>query len=84
MVTGLACGFGILAVILGLLLWKLIRQIRELERQIRFLEESRVLQAHGSRGDFEIYPYGLEIDRFRNGEPETLAAGDFASLTQSA
>ena len=58
----------------------------ELERryQIRFLEESRVLQAHGSRGDFEIYPYGLEIDRFRNGEPETLAAGDFASLTQSA
>ena len=38
MVTGLACGFGILAVILGLLLFKLIRQIRELERQIRFLE----------------------------------------------
>lgn len=41
MVTGLACGFGILAVILGLLLFKLIRQIRELERQIRFLEEKQ-------------------------------------------
>lgn len=41
MMTGLACGFGILAVILGLLLWKLIRQIRELERQIRFLEDKQ-------------------------------------------
>ena len=41
MVTGLACGFGILAVILGLLLFKLIRQIRELERQIRCLEEKQ-------------------------------------------
>ena len=27
--------------------------------QIRFLEESRVLQAHSDRGDFEIFPYGL-------------------------
>lgn len=58
----------------------------ELEQryQIRFLEESRVIQAHSDRGDFEIYPYGLNLDRFRNGVPETLAAGDYASLSQSA
>ncbi len=51
--------------------------------QIRFLEESRVIQAHSTRGDFEIYPYGLELDRFRNGEPENPAEGDYAALTQS-
>lgn len=47
MVTGLACGFGILAVILGLLLFKLIRQIRELERQIPF--SGREAEQRGSR-----------------------------------
>lgn len=41
MMTGLAIGFGILAVLLGLTLRKLIWQIRDLERQIRFLEEKQ-------------------------------------------
>lgn len=40
-VTGLAIGFGILAVLLGLILRKLIWQIRDLERQISFLEEKQ-------------------------------------------
>ena len=52
--------------------------------QIRFLKESRVIRAHSDRGDFEIYPYGLSLDQFRSGIPETLAAGDHASLSQSA
>lgn len=43
-----------------------------------------MIQAHSDRGDFEIYPYGLNLDRFRNGVPETLGAGDYASLSQSA
>ena len=36
----------------------------ELEKryQIRFLEESHVIQAHSDRGDFEIYKYGMETD----------------------
>lgn len=40
-VTGLAIGFGIIAVFLGLALRKLIWQIRDLERQVRFLEEKQ-------------------------------------------
>ena len=39
--TGLAIGFGLLAVLLGLILRKLIWQIRDLERQISFLEEKQ-------------------------------------------
>jgi len=41
MMTGLAIGFGLLAVLLGLILRKLIWQIRDLERQISFLEEKQ-------------------------------------------
>lgn len=40
-VTGLAIGFAVLAVFLGLALRKLIWQIRDLERQISFLEEKQ-------------------------------------------
>ena len=57
----------------------------ELEKryQIRFLEESHVIQAHSDRGDFEIYKYGMETDRIRNGAVERPGAGDYISLTQS-
>lgn len=39
--TGFVMGFCAAAVIFGLLLWKMIRQIRELAQQIRFLEEKQ-------------------------------------------
>lgn len=39
--TGFVMGFCAAAVIFGLILWKMIRQIRELARQIRFLEEKQ-------------------------------------------
>lgn len=57
----------------------------ELEKryQIRFLEESHVIRAHSDRGDFEIYKYGMETDRIRNGAVEHPGAGDYISLTQS-
>ena len=51
--------------------------------QIRFLEESHVIRAHSDRGDFEIYKYGMETDRIRNGAVEHPGAGDYISLTQS-
>lgn len=57
----------------------------ELEKRyhIRFLEESHVIQAHSNRGDYEIYKYGMEIDRIQNGVPVSLAVGDYFALTQS-
>lgn len=57
----------------------------ELEKryQIRFLEESHVVYAHSDRGDFEIYKYGMETDKIRNGAPVRPGAGDYFSLTQS-
>ncbi len=50
---------------------------------IRFLEESHVIRAHGDRGDFEIYKYGMEPDRIQNGPPDHPDAGDYFALTQS-
>ena len=57
----------------------------ELEKRyhIRFLEESHVIQAHSNRGDYEIYKYGMEIDRIQNGVPVSPAVGDYFALTQS-
>lgn len=56
---------------------------QEKRYQIRFLEESHVIQAHSSRGDFEIYKYGMAVRKIRNGAPEHPAAGDYFALTQS-
>lgn len=57
----------------------------ELERryQIRFKEESHVIQAHNHSGDYEIYKYGLEIDRVTNGAPVMPKEGEYFALTQS-
>lgn len=56
----------------------------EMERKykIRFHEENRVIQAHNSYGDFDVFPYGLDIDRISNGAGST-GAGDYFALTQA-
>ncbi len=58
---------------------------QELEQryQIRFLEESHVIRAHSSRGDFEVYKYGLDLDYVQNGVPEHPGEGDYFAMTQS-
>lgn len=48
---------------------------------IRFQEESQVVQAHGHHGDFQIYKYGLDIDKIKNGDG-MAGAGDYFALTQ--
>lgn len=52
---------------------------------IRFGEENKVIKAHNHSGDFEIYPYGMELSRIKNGEQgtDTAKAGDYFALTQS-
>lgn len=58
---------------------------QELEQryQIRFLEESHVTRAHSSRGDFEVYKYGMDLDRVQNGVPEHPGEGDYFAMSQS-
>lgn len=64
----------------------------ELERKykIRFLEEGvkmekgvDVILSRNASGDFEVYKYGLEVERVRNGVPEPAGEGDYYALTQS-
>ncbi len=42
--------------------------------QIRFNEESHIIYAHNHDGDFEVFKYGLEPDRVRDCQNETVAA----------
>lgn len=53
--------------------------------RIRFGEENKVIKAHNYSGDFEIYPYGMELGRIKNGEQgtDTAKEGDYFALTQS-
>lgn len=55
---------------------------QERKYHIRFHEEDRVIQAHNGSGDFEVFPYGLDIDRISNGAG-TAGAGDYFALTQA-
>ena len=57
----------------------------EMERKfmIRFSEESHIIYAHGRDGDFEVYKYGMDLDRITNGVPAAPGAGDHFALTQS-
>lgn len=56
----------------------------EMERKynIRFNEESHIIQAHNHCGDFEIFKYGLDMDWISNGAVFSGAGGFFA-LTQA-
>lgn len=56
----------------------------EMERKykIRFNEENHVIQAHNNCGDFEVFKYGLDIDRITNGA-ESSGAGCYFALTQA-
>ncbi len=49
--------------------------------QIRFNEESDVIQAHNNSGDFQIYKYGMDIHRISNGTEDT-AQWNYFALTQ--
>ena len=53
---------------------------------IRFREEDHVIRAHNYHGDFEIYKYGLDLDRITNGAAvagEGAGTGDYFALSQS-
>lgn len=65
----------------------------EMERKyhIRFNEEtitapgqadSRLIYAHSDRGDYSVYPYGLDIEQIQNGA-SSASEGDYFALTQS-
>ncbi len=41
--------------------------------QIRFNEETHIIYAHNHDGDFEVFKYGLEPDRVRDCQNETVA-----------
>ena len=56
---------------------------QERKFQIRFHQESRVIRGHGHFGDFEVYPYGQDIERVVNGAPDEPGAGQYYALTQS-
>ena len=51
--------------------------------KIRFGEENRIETAHSDSGDFELLPYGLELDQIENGTAEAEGDAHFA-LTQDA
>lgn len=56
----------------------------EMERRyrIRFCQEGQVIQAHNHHGDFEIFPYGMDIGRITNQAPEAPGKGDYFALGQ--
>ncbi len=57
----------------------------EMERKyhIRFQEESHVIKAENRFGSYEIFKYGLDIDRISNGLPSVPGTGDYFAVTQS-
>ena len=56
----------------------------EMERRyrIRFCQEDQVIQAHNHHGDFEIFPYGMDIGQITNQVPTAPGKGDYFSLSQ--
>ncbi len=62
----------------------------EMEKQygIRFGTEQKgedqayVTEAHNQSGDFQIYPYGMDIGKIRNGPVMDAGEGDYFALTQ--
>ncbi len=57
---------------------------QEKHYQIRFREESRVVQGHSDRGDFKVYPYGWTSDPESNHVMTNQSGGVGMSLDQSA
>ena len=49
--------------------------------QIRFNEETHNIYAHNNDGDFEVFKYGLEPDRRRDCQNETVAEQPVLRIT---